>query len=557
VALSLLGFAAPLPARAQTPGSAPGQAGLTQVFGSRKPPDGRERTAAQVLRSARRAPKLRAVLARHPHAVARVYLRDHRRWQVSFYAGTREIAQAIVADRSGRVLEAWTGIQVAWMMARGYPGAFGGKADALYIWLPLLALFLLPFLRPPWRLLHLDLAVLAAFSVSVACFNRGDIGASVPLAYPPLVYLLLRLLAIARRRARPGEDAERPPLRLLVSPRRLGIAAVFLLGFRVGMQIVTSNVIDVGYAGVIGADHISHGAVLYGAFPVDNLHGDTYGPLNYLAYVPFELIWPWSGTWDDLPAAHAATATFDLACVGLLYIIGRRLRGPGLATVLAYLWLACPLTLMAANSGTNDPLVGALVLAALAAVASPAGRGAAIAAAGMVKFAPLALLPLFVGHRSRPLRTAGTAGVVLAAALAGVLLLDGSLRGFAHQTFGFQADRASPFSVWGLYDLPGPQRLVQLAAVALAIAVGFVPRRRDLVSTAALAGAVLLALQLGLSHWFYLYLVWVIGPLLIALLGPYADPGSGRSTGSIEVARPASSQRITTALSHGSSDAAS
>ena len=65
-----------------------------------------------------------------------------------------------------------------------------------------------------------------------------------------------------------------------------------------------SNVIDVGYAGVIGADRIADGDALYGTFPKDNEHGDTYGPVNYVAYVPFEQVWPWSGRWDDLPAAH-------------------------------------------------------------------------------------------------------------------------------------------------------------------------------------------------------------------------------------------------------------
>ncbi len=53
----------------------------------------------------------------------------------------------IIDDLSGRVLEQWTGFQVAWTMARGYPGAFGRHVNALYIWLPLCVLFLLPFLN--------------------------------------------------------------------------------------------------------------------------------------------------------------------------------------------------------------------------------------------------------------------------------------------------------------------------------------------------------------------------------------------------------------------------
>jgi hypothetical protein len=34
---------------------------------------------------------------------------------------------------------------------------------------------------------------------------------------------------------------------------------------------------------------------------------------------------------------------------------------------------------------------------------------------------------------------------------------------------------------------------------------------------------VLIALQLGVTHWFYLYIVWFLGPALIALLGD-AEP---------------------------------
>ena len=101
------------------------------------------------------------------------------------------------------MLEQWTGFQVAWTMARGYRGAFGEHVNALYVWLPLCLLFLLPFIdwRRPFSLLHLDLLVLLSFSVSLAFFNHAHIYASVPLTYPPLLYLLARMLALLRRRS--------------------------------------------------------------------------------------------------------------------------------------------------------------------------------------------------------------------------------------------------------------------------------------------------------------------------------------------------------------------
>ncbi len=538
-------------AAGSTAGSVPGSGGLTPVAPGLRVP-GRHSTPQAIIAAARRAPRIAAVLRGNPRAYAQAYLRDRGRWQVSWFVRgsrrEREIAQAILSDRTGRVLEAWTGIQVRWTMARGYAGAFGRQAGALYVWLPLLALFLLPFLRRPWRMLHLDLLVLASFSVSLAFFSHGDVGASVPLAYPPLVYLLVRLLALARGR---GGRAQAVPLRLLVGRDFLLIAIVFLLGFRIALQIVASNVIDVGYAGVIGADHITHGSALYGDFPPDNARGDTYGPLNYLAYVPFELLWPWHGTWDDLPSAHAATAVFDLICAGLLYVVGRRLRGNLLGLLLVYLWLTFPFTLFAANSGANDPLVGALVLAAVALAGRPALRGAAAAAAALTKLAPFALLPLLA--RSR--RGALGALAVLALSLGLVAALDGGLGELWQHTVGFQADRDSPFSVWGLYDLGLAQRLVQLAAAGLAVGAALSRRRRDPLALAALSAAVLIAVQLGATHWFYLYIAWFAPLAFVALLGGY-EPSYGRRTGSIASARRGAEQRTSTALIQGSSSAA-
>ena len=44
-------------------------------------------------------------------------------------------------------------------------------------------------------------------------------------------------------------------------------AAIFLIGFRGGLDRYDSNVIDVGYAGVVGADRLISGDTPYGTFP--------------------------------------------------------------------------------------------------------------------------------------------------------------------------------------------------------------------------------------------------------------------------------------------------
>jgi hypothetical protein len=321
----------------------------------------------------------------------------------------------------------------------------------------------------------------------------------------------------------------REPLRLSVPVSWLVVALIFLVGFRVGLNLVNSNVVDVGYSGVVGADRISDGHRLYGHFPSDDEHGDTYGPANYLAYVPFEQVWPWSGRWDDLPAAHGAAVFFDLLTIVLLFLLGRRIRGPDLGVVLAYAWAACPFTLFASNSNSNDALVAALITGALLALDRPAARGALTAAAGLTKFAPLALAPLFAtyGGRRRVLAFALAFAAAAAVLLVPVFVGGGSLRLFYDRTLGFQHDRGSPFSLWGYYGgLGGLQAVVQAAALTLAVAVAFVPRRRDVVTVAALAAAVVIALQLGVTHWFYLYVPWFLPPLFVALFARSAAPAA-------------------------------
>ena len=159
-------------------------------------------------------------------------------------------------------------------------------------------------------------------------------------------------------------------------------------------------------------------------------------------------------------------------------------------------------------------------------------------AAALTKFAPAILLPLLVRTRRQLL----AAVAVLAA---GLLLVAGDFSDFIDRTLGFQTGRDSPFSIWGLYDLPA-QRLAQLAVLALAVAVA---RRGG--ERFALAAGLLIAVQLTADHWFYLYLGWFLPVALVAFLAPYAI---GRSTGSIDAAeRGASPQRTSTALSQGSS----
>jgi hypothetical protein len=438
------------------------------------------------------------------------------RWEVAWFAGDEQVALVLVDPGNGRVLESWTGYQVGWKMARGYPGAFGHKLNAPYVFLPLCALFLLGLVdwRRLRRVAHFDLLVLLGFGVSHYFFNRGEVGVSVPLQYVPLVYLFGRSLWIGLRGSRSGLDPVWPTIWLLV-------AALFLIGFRTGLNMTDSGVIDVGYASEVGASRIAHGEPIYGDFPEDVSQGDTYGPVNYYAYVPFERIWPWSGTWNDLPAAHGAAVFFDLATFALLFLLGRRIRpGPAgnrLGAILAFGWAAYPYTAYALLSNSNDTLVAALLVATLLLLARPALRGTLAALATFTKFAPAVLVPMLATYGEERRRFLLAFAAMAAAAMLWPAL-DPGLATFYDRTIAYQAGRDSPFSVWGQVPSLEPLRIAILTGVgALSVLLAFRPRQKSLVQVAALGAALLIGVQLTMHHWFYLYIVWFYPLLLVAL----------------------------------------
>ena len=496
-----------------------------------KPPNGYALTAKKVIRIADRDPKVIAERQKRGKLVPTAYTKGFRQWQVSYFQGKYERAQLLIDDLTGSVLESWTGPQVAWRMARGEPGAFAGKLNAPYVWLPLCVLFIAPFLdrRRPFRMLHLDLLVLLGFGVSHIFFNRGEISTSVPLVYPVLLYVLARMLWVGFR----GRGSPSGRLVPHVPIAWLALALVFLVGFRVALNAVDSSVIDVGYAGSIGAHKIVHGQPLYdhASFYKDNEHGDTYGPANYLAYVPFVAAFGFDGTWGDVPSAHAAAIAFDLLTLLGLLVLGRRLRGWWLGVALAYAWAAFPYTLFALNCNSNDSLVAMVCVWALVALRSPPLRGLLLGFGAAAKFAPLALAPLFAfsgGDRHRwrsALVVLAVAALVVVACFAPFIPGHGGIRAVYDRTVGYQAGRASPFSIWGQYgSLSAVWTVVKGMAVGLALLVAFVPRGpRSAVQVAALGAAVLIGLQLAVSHWFYLYVVWFTPFVLVALFARFSD----------------------------------
>jgi hypothetical protein len=502
-----------------------------------------------------------------PHPVTQATYAQGQ-WTVDVWSGRAgEIATGNVDDATGAVTQAWTGPQVAWRMARGYPGAFGGaKINNPWIWLAFCAVFLLGLVD--WRRLlsvrNVDLLVLVSFSLSLWFFNHGHVFAAMSFAYPPLAWLIARCLWVSGRDS-PSRGA--PVWSVWV----LAAATVFLAGFRVGLNIRASNVIDVGYSGVIGANRIMTGESPYGHFPVEgklpacgpadssgevrdrvqtngrcetsNPLGDTYGPVAYLAYIPGYLIFGWSHKWDSLPAVHFTSILFDLLAMLGLAFVGRRLGGPRVGAAAAFAWAAWPFTQYASSSNTNDAIMPALLVWGFAALTSDVSRGVFVALSGWTKFASLIVLPLWTGYpearRPRSILVTIAAFLVATVAVFFVLFLEPSPVRAAHvffnRTVKFQIGRASPFSLWdwgqyhakGLPNLRFVQRALEALLVIGALVLGWFPRRRSPLRMAALTAVLLLGFELVLTHWYYPYLPWFYPFVVLALVAPL--PGERRA----------------------------
>ena len=486
--------------------------------------------------------EIQAWLDDHPvERTSAEFVPDDGLWEVSYVAagaGDEEevVAVALIADPSGEVDEVRTGHQVAWMMARGYEGAFGRAISEPQLWVPLMLLFFASMisLRRLISLRTLDLLVLLSFTGSLIWFNRGQIETSVPLVYPPLVYLALRLGWIAYRRSDLAVRSEPGRLGALNRPRFEGWMPTWLLAtvmavtaaYRYGLNAFDANVIDVGYAGVIGADRILSGATPYGNMPEDCGRCDTYGPFTYLTYAPFEAVQPWSGEWDALPAAHGAAVAFDILAIAGLIALGHQLGGWRLGIALGTAWTAYPFTAYALENNTNDVLVSAALIWGLVGMRIALVRGLMLGLAIAAKFTPAILALLWLRNPfPRSARThwrAAALGMLAAAPLTGwVLLLDGwdGVRVFWSRTLGYQSGRDSPFSIWGLNPDLRPVQIALIASLAIgAVAMLRWPRRLDPLQMIALSGVLMIGLELAVGHWFYLYIPWFLPFALVALL---------------------------------------
>ena len=215
-------------------------------------------------------------------------------------------------------------------------------------------------------------------------------------------------------------------------------AAVFLLGFRVGLNVeAPRGVIDVGLAGVVGASRILDGQAPYGHMPQrgdlepcgpedadgqvrDRIQtngrceaaierGDTYGPVAYAAYVPADarlrlerevgLAARRACHVDRVRPARRRSGSSSSASAS---------AGRGSRALLAFAWAAYPFTAYALNANTNDTIMPAFLVLGFWLASSAWARGAAVALAGWAKFGALLLAPLWASYPGLELRRVAT-----------------------------------------------------------------------------------------------------------------------------------------------------
>ncbi len=504
----------------------PAQASAIHIPGMRLTGNGALNTAQSTPRVARAVHGLRGV------AVPDV---ESHLWLILYYGGSGLEAAARVDDATGHLLSFGVGGRAS---AAAASATFVALITRWWIFLPLCLAFFLPFFDPrrPLRALHIDLLALLAFGISLALLNRDHQWAAEIVDYALLGYLAIRAAYAGLRAPR-----SRGPLVPIVPVRWLTAGIVLFMALRIGLALASPSMLDVGGASVVGAHDLSHGISVYGgALYAQVPTGDTYGPFTYLAYAPFELIWPWhAGQAPPYPAGLAASLVFDLLVLGGLVLLGRRLRpgtaGRQLGIALGYAWATFPWAAFALSYVTNDALVAALLVFSLLAIASPLRRGALMGLASAAKLFPLALVPLLAGGVVRPTRrswiTFGIGFSIVAILCLAPFLPSTGLHQIYARTLGFEVSRGpgNPYYIWAKSPVLGVLRDCIIGATILfALALALRPAKRTVGQLAALGAAVIIAIQIPDGHWLHPYIVWFSPWLFVALFAEHAT-GKARS----------------------------
>jgi hypothetical protein len=494
---------------------------------------------AEVLKVARSNGYVRQVIEQHDDVSARVSPIDRKEQRASFFEGSRLLVLAGV-DPQGHVTRVAARVP-------GTPDSGSRIANAPPMLLLLTLVFALATVTLPlvaWR--NLDVVALTIFTGTLWLLNDGFDIPSAYVSYPPLAYLAARCMLFGLKG--PADAPATPLLWRLTRDwpaaqrtrvMRLIVAAAALTVAMVVPSSTGAN--DVAFANVAGATGLLHGVAPYGHIPDFIVHGDTYPFLSYVLYIPAAAVMPVYDLFSDPTGALLLTAAATLLAAAGLYRIGVRLAGGGTEEALAgretprfagmrlaLAWLTFPAVIVSASSGTNDPLLAAILVAALAFFGHRVLSVLLLGAAAWVKVLPALALPIWLARLGRGEMLRAVAGLAaLSVVLVGWLVAIGGSGAVSGMIDGisYQVERGSLHSLWlglgisELQPLAGAALIAAIVAATLAVrqdsSLGDDPRRM-----AALLAAVLLLAQIAANYWTWAYLPWALVPILLSLLAP-------------------------------------
>ena len=224
--------------------------------------------------------------------------------------------------------------------------------------------------------------------------------------------------------------------------------------------------------------------------------------------------------------ALGASALAALCSGGLLLLAspaGREAESEEEGLRRALTWLCYPPVLIATSSGTTDVVLAPMLIGVVLLWRRPAATSALITAAGWFKLAPFALLPLcLAARRGGQLARSGLAAISVSVPLVVLLVVLGGLDGPIRMlhAMSFQFTRGTPQSAWAALGLNAWQPIAQALAIGLVVAGAVRLRLASEAAPAqiaALSAAILLALQLAANYWSFLYVVWFVPLLTLAL----------------------------------------
>jgi hypothetical protein len=398
------------------------------------------------------------------------------------------------------------------------------------------------------------------------------------LVFSGIIAVSLGLIALAIRRVgRPHRDPWRPNL----SARALAALTVLLLTLNVAMALFTPPD-DAGFYTNLGAQRLrERGRFPYGDPLLTNSAGAGYGPLLYLAHLPYQFIL------DQQPPNHAepsrtdleqgqtyylppalatqlTTVTFHLLGVAALVWIGTRLAGPQVAWGLAALY--CGSAYVMGVGGPRESIGGmtfishiappSVALLAFAALSRPMVAGALLVAATATVFYPVLFVPAWLGYyvHRRADAVRFLAGLTIAGVLIGVpvLLLSQALPGRSvlstviHESVGHHQGTdtygLSTFGFWG--QRTGLRQWLRepllagefttspmfIMTMGFAASMFFFARRRTPQQLALITGALAIVAEWSKIHATGVYVTWYYPFLLLGLFA-VRETGGAASTG--------------------------